>query len=452
MSRSSSACGGATARQSRSSTSTTGTTSRSECSERSPRATSSAAVSSAARPYARAARLPSSLADGDDDAVTGPPDEQLEQRDVGERVVHREEDRRALVATSCELRAAGGEGGQRPRARRLLPDGREIAHARPDLEDRGAHRAEHARPRSASRSPCTTSVALSRPSRRLAPPVSSRPDTIGRTVSSERGRRHDAEARRGGPGRPPRDHPSRRDTPRRAHLLRAAHRRTGRRPRDGRRHQAEDDRFAPATGERRAPTRPSRSSSTTTRRSGAGCGGYAPTGTRTSSTTAPSTIGALHALREKYEQYRDHDLPGPAIAIDVAPMGRLGVRRQLVGRHGPGAAPSRWYPITFQRAVAERQLDLVAHGGAVAQPQPRAHDGQVGAHELVVDLHLVRALGERRPSRWRRHASPAGSRHGCAGHAARCPTASTACRSRAGPTPPRTRWRRRSGSDPDRAR
>ena len=26
---------------------------------------------------------------------------------------------------------------------------------------------------------------------------------------------------------------------------------------------------------------------------------------------------ALHALREKYEQYRDHDLPGPAIAIDV---------------------------------------------------------------------------------------------------------------------------------------
>ena len=32
---------------------------------------------------------------------------------------------------------------------------------------------------------------------------------------------------------------------------------------------------------------------------------------------APSTTGPCDALREKYEQYRDHDLPGPAIAIDV---------------------------------------------------------------------------------------------------------------------------------------
>ena len=72
-------------------------------------------------------------------------------------------------------RAPRDQRRERSRSGRFLAYARQRAHARADLDDGIAHRAEHTRPRAASVSPRQTMVALSVCIRRLAPPVSSTP-------------------------------------------------------------------------------------------------------------------------------------------------------------------------------------------------------------------------------------------------------------------------------------
>ena len=185
-------------------------------------------------------------------------------------------------------------------------------------------------------------VALSKPSRRLDPPVSTTPAHVtgrcSRTArrsaahgylqqtgvpdpirppseqgswTSGRCARHVSNARVGAP----RDGDARRASPHVVPRLLHAPRRRGLL---GRRLQAEvDDRARPAREHPRQPERRRSSSTTTTTRTGTGCGGCASTEPRAVIESGVEHTTAIQLLRTKYPQYSLRRPTGPVIAIVV---------------------------------------------------------------------------------------------------------------------------------------
>ena len=303
-------------------------------SDRSPPATSRGRGVERRALVAGATRLPPSVAHWHDDAVAGP--RRRAARGARASTNGRSTPRRRaapVVPAARELLAAGRERGQRTGAGRLLAHGAGARSRRARPRGRARTRAPgtRARGRRAVRrarraSPCPARAAGSRH------PSAAGPQPSDRRYSSARGGRRDAAPRRGRHGSPasPPSVPTGRRTsvPVCFALLPGDH---GTTCSCRRRRQAEDDvlrlqrlanvRANPAGHVARRPLR----------------GGVGPgvVGARRRrrphrSPAAPSTTGAAASLRAKYEQYRDARHAGADARDRGAPLGRLGVRRQLV--------------------------------------------------------------------------------------------------------------------------
>ena len=73
----------------------------------------------------------------------------------------------------------------------------------------------------------------------------------------------------------------------------------------------------PAAGERAGRAPRARSSWTTTRTTGAGCGGCAPTGAATVVDAPPAEHPGIQALVRRFPQYRDEPPSGPLLVVTV---------------------------------------------------------------------------------------------------------------------------------------